>query len=172
MNRTGGQLTHASQTQNDWVTVGAETTGAHMESGAAKEAGRLGPLFSSDPAGDAQSQLRALELSLEVVWERACNCLGELPLRAIFDRALRESCSRNPHLSALRIRGAKLRVTRLGALEELPPEQLRTSLQDLLRSLVALMGLVTGQILTPGLEGALREMSGSVQLATAAAAKG
>lgn len=106
-----------------------------------------------------QELVDVFERALKALWSRAHQSLGEVTLMAIVDRVLHEGVDAYPHLAPLKVepRGADF-----GALREAAPRVdvalLEESLVFLAVELLRVLGVLTGEILTPGLHAELRKV--------------
>ena len=99
------------------------------------------------------------ERALDALWRRAHISLGQLTLMAIVDRVLHQGAEKYPHLSALKIETSGVRF---GELRQKAPNLevkfLEESLVFLMLELLRVLGVLTGEILTPGLHAELRKV--------------
>jgi hypothetical protein len=99
------------------------------------------------------------ERALAALWRRAHLSLGEITLMAIVDRVLHEGAEAYPHLVSLKV---EARGADFGALREAAPRVavalLEESLVFLVVELLRVFGVLTGEILTPGLHAELRKV--------------
>jgi hypothetical protein len=111
-----------------------------------------------DAAGDELSTpdlISLFERALATLWERANRTLGEITLAAIVDRVLHVASEQYPFVSISKGEGEPIRFDArpLGAVQH--DKRLREVICFVLTELVAVLGSLTGEILTPGLLAAL-----------------
>jgi hypothetical protein len=97
-------------------------------------------------------QVAAFEEAFAALWRRARRTLGEVTLAAIVERALHASSLHHPALARVRLDGDRLRCEALLASGE---ATLAPALRRALDELLTLLGLLTGEILTPSLHAEL-----------------
>lgn len=103
--------------------------------------------------------LAAFQRVLSAVWRRAVPTLGPVAVTAIADRVLRHAIARHPFFAAvhpdsdgeLRCETMDLATT-LGGV---PFEELRAGVRTVLTELLAVLGSLTAQVLTPELQAEL-----------------
>jgi len=99
------------------------------------------------------------ERTLDALWRRAHLSLGEITLMAIVDRVLHQGTEKFPHLVVFKVEtsGVQFRDLRLAA-PSLDRALLEKSLEYLVLELLRVFGVLTGEILTPGLHQELRKV--------------
>ncbi|QSQ23524.1 hypothetical protein JY651_00625 [Pyxidicoccus parkwayensis] len=106
-----------------------------------------------------QELVDVFERVLATLWCRAHLSLGDITLMAIVDRVLHEGVRVYPHLAPLKVEASG---TDFGALREAAPRVavalLEESLVFLVVELLRVLGVLTGEILTPGLHAELRKV--------------
>ncbi|HLM48507.1 MAG TPA: hypothetical protein VK458_31875 [Myxococcaceae bacterium] len=110
----------------------------------------------------SQSELiDVLERSLDALWRRAHQSLGEVTLMAIVDRVLHQASEKYPHFAALEVETSGVHLGELRAsAPALDVALLEESIVFLVAELLRVLGVLTGEILTPGLHAELRKVTG------------
>ena len=99
------------------------------------------------------------ERALDVLWRRALMSLGEITLMAIVDRVLHLGAERFPHLVVLKVETSGVHFGELRiSTQSLDRAFLEESLDCLVIELLRVLGVLTGEILTPGLHQELRKV--------------
>ena len=103
-----------------------------------------------------QELVDVFERVLDALWRRANLSLGEVTLMAIVDRVLHQGVEAYPHLAPLKVEtsGAHFGALR-GTAPEVAVPLLEESLVFLVGELLRVFGVLTGEILTPGLHAEL-----------------
>lgn len=101
------------------------------------------------------------ERALDALWRRAHLSLGEITLMAIVDRVLHQGTEQFPHLALLKVETGGLNFSELRqSARSLDGELLERSLVFLVCEVLRVLGVLTGEVLTPGLHAELRKVPG------------
>jgi len=87
------------------------------------------------------------------LWQRAQLALGELTLTAIVDRVLQTAREQFPFLASIDVGPTGIHAP--APVEDLDPEQAAAAFRFVLVEFLTVLGMLTGQILTPALHAEL-----------------
>lgn len=103
-----------------------------------------------------ERQLEVFEAAFNAIWRRAQITLGDVTLMAIVKRVLHRASETYPALSAIQVSAAGIGGQDLALpLSELNPQQREAAIRFVLVELLTVIGVLTAEILTPALHGAL-----------------
>lgn len=104
----------------------------------------------------ADRLIRLFQAAFHAVWQRAQVTLGTVTLTAIVDRVLYNAIERHPLLAPLELGSDGIDCGELARRRDgLAPQPLADGLRDVLVELLAVIGSLTAEILTPALHAAL-----------------
>jgi hypothetical protein len=100
--------------------------------------------------------LLVFEQGFAALWRRAHRTLGDVTLAAILDRVLRDGAVLHPVLAALQLRANGVSTEELrGMAASLRDDELVAALESVLVGFLAILGILTAEILTPALHAEL-----------------
>ena len=99
--------------------------------------------------------IRAFEHAFTALWRRSTLTLGEVTLFAIVERVVHTATERYPFLASVEVDSSGLHCRDLASREGLLFDQLSAAIHFVLVELLALIGNLTAQILTPALHAEL-----------------
>jgi hypothetical protein len=106
-----------------------------------------------------QALVELYEHALDALWRRTHQSLGEVTVMAIMERVLHYGAERFPHLATLKVETSGVHFGELRqAAPKLEVALLDESLAVLVVELLRVFGVLTGEILTPGLHAELRKV--------------
>lgn len=104
----------------------------------------------------ADRLIRLFQAAFDAVWQRALVTLGTVTLTAIVDRVLYNALERHPVLAALELGGDGIDCGALARRRDgLARQPLADGLREVLVEVLAVIGSLTAEILTPALHAAL-----------------
>jgi len=106
--------------------------------------------------------LRAFEQGFAVLWQRACQTLGDVTLTAIMDRVLYIAVEQFPLLASVEIQTAGIKCEDLVAnASRLDRDLLAEGIRFVMTQFLTILGNLTSEILTPALHGELSKVGPS-----------
>jgi hypothetical protein len=95
--------------------------------------------------------------ALRAMWSRTRTTLGDVTLAAIFERVLVTARESSPVIAKIKLRVTEDFAIDLdpGAVREVGRDEMRAATRDLIVELLAVLGRLTGETMTPALHAAL-----------------